>query len=452
MKLSVCLAFALVMVGTACEYDVPPTTPPVEPGLDAQVRQLIGNWGVIPIGEMPPQDSDVVALGRALFFDPILSGNRDISCGTCHDPALAMGDGMSLGVGTGFTGEGAARLPGAGRQFLPRSVPSLLNQGLRAYQVFWDGRVSGFGTGPFDTPVGNALPSGLDNIVAAQAMLPVLSRQEMRGSAGDLDRFGNANELAQIADDQYAQVWAAVMQRVMAIPAYVSMFTAAFPGTPAGSMTFRHAATAIAIFQFAELTRANTSFDRFLKGENGAMSTEAKLGALQFFGEARCSFCHNGALLGGVSFANVGVPQIGPGTGTAAPLDLGRGALINQEFYRFNFRAPPLRNVELTAPYFHNGAYATLDAVVEHYSDVETALRTYNPAQLTPAVQALYHGDLATVNDVSTNIDFSLRPRLDLSDEEQAQLVAFLKSLTDPAARNLTLVAPATVPSGLPVR
>jgi cytochrome c peroxidase len=145
------------------------------------------------------------------------------------------------------------------------------------------------------------------------------------------------------------------------------------------------------------------------------------------------------------------VPQIGPGVGAAAPLDLGRGELINQEFYRFTFRAPPLRNVELTAPYFHNGAYPTLEAVVAHYNNAETALRTYSPAHLTPAVQALYHGDAATENDVALNLDFSLRPGLELTETEMANIVAFLKSLTDPAARNLSHVAPASVPSGLPL-
>src|SRR5207249_8763981 len=101
-----------------------------------------------------------------------------------------------------------------------------------------------------------------------------------------------------------------------------------------------------------------------------ALTTAEKRGALLFFGKAQCSSCHSGALLGGGSFANAGVPQIGPGTGDAAPLDLGRGGLKDQSFYKFAFRVTPLRNVELTAPYMHDGAFPTLEAVVRHYNDV----------------------------------------------------------------------------------
>src|SRR5206468_1197637 len=133
---------------------------------------------------------------------------------------------------------------------------------------------------------------------------------------------------------------------------------------------------------------------REMRGERGdpALTTAEKRGALLFFGKAQCSSCHSGALLGGGSFANAGVPQIGPGTGDAAPLDLGRGGLKDQSFYKFAFRVTPLRNVELTAPYMHDGAFPTLEAVVRHYNDVTLALRTYDVAQLAPELRPLYHG------------------------------------------------------------
>lgn len=446
------IALALLAAMAGCEYSTPPESPePEPPTLDARVRQAIGNWGVIPIGPMPQPDTALVRLGQALFFDPVLSGNRDIACATCHDPARAMTDGLSLAVGTGGAGHGLAREPGAGRQFVPRSSPTLLNQGLRAYQVFWDGRVSGFGAGPFETPVGAALPPGLPDIVSAQAMLPVLSRLEMRGNAGDLDRFGNANELAQFADNQYGAIWNAVMQRLVAIPGYVTLFGAAFPGTPPGNLTFRHAAIALAAFQSAALTRANTPFDQYLRRNDDALTTEQKRGALLFFefDGARCASCHGGPLLGGQSFANVGVPQIGPGSGNAAPLDLGRGEFIAQDFYRFSFRVPPLRNVELTAPYFHDGAYPTLDAVVNHYNDVGLSLQNFDVNNLAPNLRAMHHGGAPVIQDLMASLDFQLRQPLNLTPAERADLVAFLRSLTDPSARDLSGVVPASVPSGL---
>jgi cytochrome c peroxidase len=173
------------------------------------------------------------------------------------------------------------------------------------------------------------------------------------------------------------------------------------------------------------------------------MSVDEKRGALLFFGKARCSTCHSGPLLGGQSFANVGAPQIGPGVGAAAPLDIGRGEeFTNVREYKFAFRVQPLRNVELTGPYMHSGAYPTLDAVVRHYNNADSAQRNYDPSHLTPAVRAMYHGDPATVKAVLETLDFRLRQPLGLTKTEQSELVAFLKSLTDPAARDLRSIAP----------
>jgi cytochrome c peroxidase len=283
-------------------------------------------------------------------------------------------------------------------------------------------------------------------------MLPVLNRAEMRGVSGDRDVSGNPNELATIPDASASEVWAAMMRRVLAIQEYQAKFTAAYPGIPSSSLSFAHAANAIAAFEVQSFTHTSSPFDRFLAGDNRSMSTEEKRGALLFFGKARCSSCHSGPLLGGQSFANVAAPQIGPGVGTAAPLDIGRGEELNFREYKFAFRVQPLRNVELTAPYFHSGAYATLEAVVRHYNNADSAQKNYDASNLTPAVRALYHGDAATKSAVLETLDFRIREPLRLTTTEQGQLVAFLKSLTDPAARDLSSIAPASVPSGLAVK
>jgi cytochrome c peroxidase len=439
------------LAGTGgCDRITTPTEQPLS--LDAQLRRSLQNWNIVPVGAVAAQNPSLVALGRALMFDKILSGNRDIACATCHLPSEHAADGLSLAIGTGGTGLGPARTLGPGRQFVPRSAPSLLNGGLGLFYIFWDGRISGFRTGPFQNPAGVALPADLSGILAAQAMFPVTNRLEMRGEPGDTDVFGSPNELAQFGDSQYAQVWSAVMQRLLAIPEYVTMFRAAFPGTPTGSLGFQHAAMAIAGFEIQAMTRTNSAFDRYLGRDDAALTVEAKRGGVLFFGAGRCSSCHNGPFLGGQQFANTGVPQIGPGMGADAPLDLGRGALVNNEFYKFAFRVAPLRNVELTAPYFHDGAYNTLEDVVKHYNDVPAALRGFDPGHLAPAVRALYHGDDATINAVLATLDFRVRTPLNLTDGERADLVAFLKSLTDPAARDLSALSPAAVPSGLPVQ
>lgn len=451
-RLRASLGVALALMAASCDRSSI-SDPPFAPSLDVQVRQAIGSWGVFPIGAVPAQNPALVELGRSLFFDKILSGNRDVSCATCHDPLFQATDGLSLSVGTGGTGLGPGRVLGPGRRFVPRHAPSLLNQGIGTFSVLWDGRVrDDGGLGRIVGPPGIVFPSGLPHLLAAQAMLPVLSRVEMRGERGDLDRFGNPNELAALGDSSVAAIWDATMRRVLAIQEYAARFAAAFPGTSATSLGFQHAAQAIAAFEIQALTRTNSPFDRFLGRDDRAMTDEQKRGALLFFGRGTCASCHFGSLLGGQGFANIGVPQIGPGVGSGAPLDRGRFEQTPQSVYRFAFRAPPLRNVELTAPYMHNGAYPTLEVVVRHYTNPDSAQRSYDVNQLSPALRVLHHGDPATVTAVLATLDFRLRPGIPLTETERRELVAFLKSLTDPAARNLSAIVPASVPSGLPVR
>jgi cytochrome c peroxidase len=441
----------LALLGLAGCDDDGVAPPPVEPGIDLQLRRSMEGWGVVSIGAMPAQPPAQVALGRALFFDKILSGNRDIACATCHDPAAALGDGLSLAVGTGGHGAGAARTLGSGRTFVPRNAPSLLNAGIGLFQMFWDARLTGHAQGPFTADPWIDFPAGLPNLLAAQAMLPVLDRREMRGDAGNRDVFGQPNELALLPDGEPAAIWAAVMARLLAVPQYVAMFQAAFgsTGTPP---RFEHAARALAAFQMDAFTTTRSPFDRYLDRDDFALSAAAKRGALLFFGEGRCASCHNGPFLGAQGFANVGAPQLGPGGGREPPRDLGRGEHPDFDAYRFAFRIPPLRNVELTAHYMHSGAYATLEAVVRHYSNVPEALDGYDATQLAPAFRPLYHGDRAALDAMLATLDGRLQPPLEFDDGEVQDLVAFLHSLTDPAARDLSALAPASVPSGLPVR
>ena len=113
------------------------------------------------------------------------------------------------------------------------------------------------------------------------------------------------------------------------------------------------------------------------------------------------------------------------------------GEQDSNSFYRFAFRVAPLRNVELTAPSFHSGAYPTLEAVVKHYHNVPVALRQYDPSHLAPDVRPLYRGSAAAVAAVLAILDGRLQLPLELTAGEMSEIVAFLKALTDPAARNL---------------
>ena len=447
------LASALLLIGAGCERKDISDGGTVPPGIDTQLRATLSQWGAVPIGALEAPDPALVDLGRALFFDRVLSGNRDVSCASCHNPVSAASDGLTLSLGTGAIGSAGTRTLGVNRQPTPRNAPSLLNEGLGSSFLFWDGRVFNLGGGQsFQTPAGNALPMGLANLLAVQAMFPVTNRTEMRGNPADVDVNGDPNELAAFDTSDYTAIWAAEMKRIIAISGYVAKFSAAYPSVPPSALGFQHAANAIAAFEAASLTFTNSPFDRYLAHHDDALSTDAKEGALLFFGKARCSTCHFGPLLGGQMFADAGVPQIGPGVGSAAPLDLGQNPQFAGQTQRFLFRTPALRNVELTAPYMHDGAFATLEEVVRHYNNVVTTLRDYDPFRLDPTVRALYHGDEATIDAIVASLDTRLRQPLGLSDVEQRQLVEFLKSLTDPAARDLNGLVPQSVPSGLPVR
>jgi cytochrome c peroxidase len=458
--LDVSVRLALGFVGAAVvgcnDGSVNPIT--TNPTIDQQVRQAISPWGVVPLLPVAAPDPALVDLGRSLFFDKILSGNRDVACATCHDPRNGTDDGRSLAIGTGAIGTGTTRTLGAGRSVTPRNAPALFSVGLGAFYFFWDGRVTdgnGIG-GRFATPAGAALPGGVANMVAAQAMFPVTNRTEMRGNVGDRDVFGNPNELAAPGDSAFAAIWKATIARVLTVSAYVQKFNAAYPGVPTTQLGFEHAANAIAAFEVASFSKTGSPFDRYLSHDDGALTPDAKRGALLFFGKAGCVSCHSGPLLGGQQFASSGVPQIGPGVSPSAPLDAGRGDVAvggggPPQSGRFTFRVSPLRNVELSAPYMHDGVYSTLEAVVRHYNNVDSALKAFDPTQLDASLRASYHGDAATIAAVEKSLDFRVQRPLVLAADEQAQLVAFLKSLTDPAARNLGALVPGSVPSGLPL-
>jgi cytochrome c peroxidase len=148
-------------------------------------------------------------------------------------------------------------------------------------------------------------------------------------------------------------------------------------------------------------------------------------------------------------FHNVMVPQVGPGFGDGPDGrdDFGRMRSTGNLSQKYAFRTPPLRNVELTGPYGHDGAIVSLRAWVDHYSQSQIKLNAYDPAQLEPLLQGTL---LPTAADILATRDFKLK-NLVLDGQTVDDIAEFLKALTDPAARDLTGVIPVSVPSGLPV-
>jgi len=178
--------------------------------------------------DFPVQNEAQVKLGQLLFYDKILSGNKNISCGTCHHPKHFGGDGLSLGIGEGGSGLGPERTAGVGntriKRRIPRNAPSLWNLGANDTTViFHDGRLTrsdDYGTG-FNSPAQERMPDGLSGLLAAQALFPLASRFEM---AGDPEE----NSVARAAFDRIDHVWPIINKRVQAITGYTPLFIEAF--------------------------------------------------------------------------------------------------------------------------------------------------------------------------------------------------------------------------------
>jgi cytochrome c peroxidase len=448
------LATLIVAALAACNEQAPTPAPAEitapsdrpsasETPLPQLVRELAATRGIVPLRQPPVVRPALVRLGQALAFDKVLSGNKDIACTTCHLPAFATGDGRSLSIGEGATGLGPARVHPDGT-FIPRNAPPLFN--LEAMRhLFWDGRVQLDEQGEVATPAGAQVTPAMQRVfefgpVSALAMFPVTSRIEMRSGSG--------NELAAIADDDFQGIWAALMQRLGAIGEYRGLFQAAYPGTKFEDMTFAHASNAIGGFLVSTYSFTDTPWDRFLAGSDRALTMRQLEGA-QTFLTLKCSECHTGATFSDEKFHNVAVAQLGPGEGNGVDGrdDFGRMNVTGLEEDRYRFRTTPLRNVELTGPYGHDGAIGSLRAFVEHYSESDAKLLAFDPttleAPLRPSV-------LANAGDILQRRD-TLLDGVVLSPELVDELMDYMSALTDAAARDLSRSVPVRVPSGLPV-
>ena len=334
---------------------------------------------------------------------------------------------------------------------MPRNANPVYNLGFAEWEtMFWDGRIEGNKFEGFENPARDRLPEGLDNVLAVQAMFPVTSRDEIRGDRGDTDIFGQPNELARIKDTSPEKIWEALVQRLLAIPEYVEMFSAAFSNVQVGQLGFQHAANAIAAYETAAFTFVDSPWDEYLRGDQQAISEQVKRGAFLFYDEAGCAECHSGTHFSDWDFHNLAVPHLGPGKGKEEPLDFGRAHETGDDCDMFAFRTPPLRNVAITGPWMHNGTYTSLEGALRHHLDPRTALQKYDPSQLASEFQDLVVKDPEVIA-VQLSCPSAPSEVIELSDEQVADLMAFLGSLTSPTAQDLEHIIPEAVPSGLPV-
>jgi cytochrome c peroxidase len=403
-------ASSLLLCGCG-DDDAGPASPA---GEDLRVRFGLQTLGATPYPSDNPPRQERIALGKLLFYDPILGGEMDVACGTCHHPDFAFTDRRQFGVGVSGSGLGPNRIVGVSAgsgdpiALTPRNTPTVLNAafngdetgtpGQRGFQ-FWDGRVRS---------------------LEVQSTRPIHSRDEMRGDA--------FSEQA---------TFDTLLARLRGVPEYVDRFGAAFPEEAAAaaagmresvidSSTY---ARAVAAFE-RELVTRDAAYDRFVLGDDEALNDLQKRGLELFFTKGKCAQCHAGPMFSDFGFSVVGAPQEGGGKSVIPGDDTGREEFTLDPADRYAFRTPSLRNVALTPPYMHDGVFETLEEVVRFFN---AGCRPRHPA----------------VDDQM--LDSLLVDPLGLTDDEVAAIVAFLDALTDPGRGldRFLLEVPERVPSGL---
>lgn len=263
-----------------------------------------------------------VELGKALFFDPRLSGNGTVSCASCHNPALGWSDGLKTGVGINGT-------------VLGRATPTIINVAYNT-QFMWDGR-----------------KKSLED----QALGPMKTPEEMRTD------------------------FSAALHLLGSIDGYIAMFNKAFPGEAIGEETM---AKAIAAFERTVVSK-DSRFDRWLSGDRKAISAQEYRGYQVFIDPERgnCATCHGGPNFTDNGYHNIGLKQID------GKVDEGRFKIKAIASMKGAFKTPTLRDIALTAPYFHDGSATTLMEAVEHYNrggdDKGNLSKDIRPLNLTSA-------------------------------------------------------------------
>ena len=339
------LAAALLLTAAALAATEP--SPAADAAAGSYTWRLPAGFPVPAVPPDNPMSEAKVALGRRLFFEPRLSANGRYSCASCHDPSRSFSDGRTLAVGS--TGE-----------TLPHNALALVNVAYNVSFGWTDRRAKS---------------------LEAQMLKPLLGRHPIELGLAGLE----ARVCAALATD----------------PQYAVAFAASFPPEPGtrrrvdGPVTFDHVVKALAAFE-RTLISGSSPFDRYVfGGEHGAVSEEAKRGMALFFSPAvGCAQCHSG-----FNFAGNWRDAQGP---------TGRASFANNGTSLHPVRVPTLRNIALSAPYMHDGRFATLAQVLEHYSELGGAAQTRGGG----------HPDRRL-------------PQRPLAAGERAALIAFLESLTD---------------------
>ena len=351
-----------------------------------------GKIDALPLSYKSPENNqstpEKIELGRLLFYDPILSGGKDVACATCHHPEFGYAESLEISIGVNGKGLGERRAFNSNNDipFTRRNAPSILNTAFNGIDIngnydpekapmFWDLRTSG---------------------LEEQASFPVKAFEEMRGH-----KFEDI------------KIEYEIVKRINSITAYQKLFRKVFPGDD--KVTISNITKAIACFE-RSLTANNSRFDKYMRGDETALSTR-EIDGMKAFMEAGCARCHSGPMLSDFK------PHV---LGLADNDKLSASDSGYQSTYAF--RTPTLRNLRRTRPYMHNGKLQTLDNVMLFYEDL--------------------HGkELPNKNVHKEQLD-SLAVKLNVEFKNIDAIIEFLNTLNDD---DYDKKIPTSVPSGLQV-
>ncbi len=365
MKLRYIPFFCLftILYTTSCNRNTVDTNPIIASSTDFALPSNV----IAPSNNL--HDAQKIALGKLLFFDPILSGNKDVACASCHQPNLAYTDNLDIAIGVNGVGLAAARnfASSGSRLFTKRNTPTIVNSAFNGILT------TNTGYDPLTAPM------FFDNrklSLELQSLEPIKALEEMRGTVFTAD---NALD--------------SVVARLKNIPQYKTMFQSIFSDVEAVSAT--NISKAIAAFE-RTIVANNSPYDKFINGDANALTAAQKAGFTSFK-SLGCVRCHSGPMFSDYKLHILSVPD-----NAKIATDVGNGS--------YAFRTPTLRNLSLTAPYMHNGTLATLADVMKFYDNVGKNGRSQN--------SHVANGQL------DTNLN-------GLNDDTRDQIIAFLQSLDD---------------------
>ncbi len=331
-----------------------------------------GNLEALPATVAAPADNlptgEKIALGKMLFWDPVLSGNKDVACASCHHPSMGYTDGLDLSIGVNGKGLGGLR-----HFVLPNSIPFVKRNALSIVNTVFNGILpSGF----FDAATAPMFFDNRTKSLELQSLEPIKALEEMRG---------RAISSAAILDT--------VVTRLKSIPEYNRLFSNAFGST--GTVTTQNLGKAIAAYE-RTIVANNSPYDEYMRGNTNAM-TNGQIQGMNAFVANGCNGCHSGPMFSDFSLHVLGVPD-----NPKVPTDGGANG-------SYAFRTAGLRNLSLTAPYMHNGMLGSLDAVLDFY-DQTGDNRSHN------------------VHVSNNQLDNKLQR---MNDRDKGIIIQFLRALTD---------------------